>query len=353
MSETTELIVVNPFGSRAPVETAGARQGQSRELAEMQTKYLMAQQFPRDERACMDKILNAFTRPSLAEKAQYQFARGGSDIIGPSIRSAETIAQGWGNMEFGFREISRGIGPDGVPFSEVEAFARDLESRTQRPATFIVKHWRDTKSGGYKLKDERDIYELISNQAQRRVRACILALVPGDVVEAAMKQADVTLKTTADTSAEAMQKMVKAFEPWGVTKELLEKRIQRRIDAIQPAQVVALKRIYASLRDDMSAPSDWFEIEKAAERPATVTLSDLKAKGGEVVNAETGEVAAPAPAPRKGKSTGPTFASLADDIQKATSAETAALALDLGRDLPADQKTDLARLWSEKWEAKA
>jgi hypothetical protein len=352
MSETTELIVVNPFGSRAPVETAGARQGQSRELAEMQTKYLMAQQFPRDERACMDKILNAFTRPSLAEKAQYQFARGGSDIIGPSIRSAETIAQGWGNMEFGFREISRGIGPDGVPFSEVEAFARDLESRTQRPATFIVKHWRDTKSGGYKLKDERDIYELISNQAQRRVRACILALVPGDVVEAAMKQADVTLKTTADTSAEAMQKMVKAFEPWGVTKELLEKRIQRRIDAIQPAQVVALKRIYASLRDDMSAPSDWFEIEKAAERPATVTLSDLKAKGGEVVNAETGEVASPAPAPRKGKS-GPTFASLADDIQKATSAETAALALDLGRDLPADQKTDLARLWSDKWEAKA
>jgi hypothetical protein len=40
--------VANPFGSKtsAIVETAGARQSQSRELAEMQTKYLMAQRFP-------------------------------------------------------------------------------------------------------------------------------------------------------------------------------------------------------------------------------------------------------------------------------------------------------------------
>ena len=87
--------VANPFGSKtsAIVETAGARQSQSRELAEMQTKYLMAQRFPRDVVANTDKILNAFTRPALAEKSQYQFARGGSDIVGPSIRAAEAIAQ--------------------------------------------------------------------------------------------------------------------------------------------------------------------------------------------------------------------------------------------------------------------
>ena len=71
--------VANPFGSKtsAIVETAGARQSQSRELAEMQTKYLMAQRFPRDVVANTDKILNAFTRPALAEKSQYQFAQIG------------------------------------------------------------------------------------------------------------------------------------------------------------------------------------------------------------------------------------------------------------------------------------
>jgi hypothetical protein len=273
-------LVVSPFaGSRnAIADTAGARQDQSRELAETQVKYLMAQQFPRDVVANMDKILNAFTRPTLAEQSQYQFSRGGSDISGPSIRAAEAIAQQWGNIEHGFRERSRGVDATGVPFSEVEAFCVDLESRTSKRLQFIVRHWRDTKQGGYKLKDERDIYELMANQAQRRVRACILAQIPGDVVDAAMQQADATLRTKADTSPEAMEKMLAAFEPFGVTKEHIEKRIQRRLDSIQPAQVVTLKRIYASLRDGMSTPSEWFEIADTAEAGQTTTLKDITEK---------------------------------------------------------------------------
>ena len=264
-------LVESPFsGQRAAAiqESAGAMQLQSREFAETQAKYLMAQRFPRDVVSSMDRILNAFTRPTLAEKAEYQFARGGSDISGPSIRAFEAIAQQWGNMEQGFAEVSRETGADGVNFSLVEAYCLDLESRGSKRLRFIVRHWRDTKQGGYKLKDERDIYELVANQAQRRVRACIQAMIPGDVVEAAMNQAEVTLKTTADTSPEAMVKMLAAFAPWGITKDHIEKRIQRRIEAIQPAQVVTLKRIYASLRDDMSSPEDWLDTEGTTTAPA-------------------------------------------------------------------------------------
>lgn len=263
-------MIESPFGARtalAAQDTAGSRQNQSRELAETQTKYLMAERFPRNEVAAMDRILNAFSRPTLAEKAAYQFARGGSDIAGPSIRAAEAIAQQWGNMDSGWRELQRGTDASGVPFSEVEAFCIDLQARNTKRLTFIVRHWRDTKKGGYKLTDERDIYELCANQAQRRLRACILASVPGDVTEAAMQQADVTLKSKADTSPEAMQKMVAAFAEFGVQREHIEKRIQRRIDAITPAQVVSLKRIYVSLRDDMSTPADWFEIGDADSAP--------------------------------------------------------------------------------------
>lgn len=287
-------LVESPFAAQrvAPADTAASRQNQSRELAETQTKYLMAERFPRDVVAAMDRILNAFTRPKLAEKAQYQFARGGTDIVGPSIRAFEAIAQQWGNMEQGFRELQRGTGADGVPFSEVEAFCWDLQSRTSKRLQFIVRHWRDTKRGGYALKDERDIYELVANQAQRRVRACIQAMIPGDVVDAAMDQAAVTLRTTADCSAEAMQKMLTAFEPWNITKEHIEKRIQRRLDSIQPAQVVSLKRIYASLRDEMSEPQDWFEIEPAA--PQSSALENVRAAAA---------APSPAPAAKKAKAT--------------------------------------------------
>lgn len=331
-------VVESPFAARAaiaPHDSAGSRQNQSRELAETQTKYLMAERFPRDEVAAMDRILNAFSRPTLAEKAAYQFARGGSDIAGPSIRAAEAIAQQWGNMDSGWRELQRGVDATGVPFSEVEAFCVDLQSRNSKRLQFIVRHWRDTKSGGYKLKDERDIYELCANQAQRRLRACILASIPGDVTEAAMQQSEVTLKAKADTSPEAMHKMVEAFGTFGVTKEHIEKRIQRRLDAIQPAQVVSLKRIYASLRDDMSTARDWFEMgDEPPPADATGSLDAVRAAAA----AKKGKAAAPAttkPAAGSVSMAPPTFdvpTTLAK-IKAATDREVLALMLDEFRDM--------------------
>jgi hypothetical protein len=278
--ENVNEVVESPFAQQqartAVAETSGSRQAQSRELAEMQTKFYMAQQFPRDERRAMDSIINAFSRSTLAEIANYEYAKGGSSVSGLSIHSMQAIAQQWGNMEFGWSEVSRGVGADGVPYSEVRAFAWDLQSRTCRPLQFIVRHWRDTKNGGYKLKDEREVYELCANMAQRRVRACLMAVIPKDVQDAAEQQAALTLKTKADTSPEAMAKMVEAFSVFKVTKEQIEKRIQRRLDAIQPAQVVMLKRIYASLRDEMSTAAEWFEVGEV-EAPAAAGLEAVKA----------------------------------------------------------------------------
>jgi hypothetical protein len=287
-------LVSNPFAAPAakPQNGALAQAGEQRVIAEVQAMLVIAKKFPRDERAAVDKILNAFTRPSLCEVAKYQYSRGGSDVDGPSIRSAEAIAQLWGNIEFGFREIGRGVGPDGAGFSEVEAYAWDMQSMTRRPAHFRVRHWRDTKKGGYPITDERDIYELVANQAQRRVRACILAIIPGDVIEAAMSQAEATLRTKADTSPEAMVKMLEAFAAFAVTKEQIEKRIQRRLDAIQPAQVVSLKKIYASLRDGMSTPAEWFETEEApAATPPAVKTAD------KALDAFSGSKPTPTPKP--------------------------------------------------------
>jgi hypothetical protein len=273
--------IESPFGNtRAELaQTAGARQSQSRELADLQVTYLMAQQFPRDTKAAMDRILDAFTRLTLAEKSQYEYARGGTEIRGPSIKAMEAIATEWGNIDVQWRICSRGVDAKGIGFSEVEASAVDTQTRARKRIGFFVTHWRDTKQGGYALKDERDIYELCANMAQRRVRACIQAVIPTDVVEAAMEQADTTLEKV-DTSREAMSKMLAAFEPFGVTKAHIEKRIQRTLDTIKPTQVVSLKRIYASLRDGMSAPADWFELPHVAPTQAGETQAGQAQAGG-------------------------------------------------------------------------
>ncbi len=269
-ANTTE----NPFKQQGATPSnigALASTDQSRAIAEVQAAMVAAKQSPRNQITAMDNIINACTRPSLADASVYQYTRGGSDISGPSIRLAEAIAQQWGNIQFGFNELSRGIDYDGVTYSEVGAYAWDLESNTRRPLQFRVRHWRDTKKGGYALKEERDIYELIANQAQRRVRACILAIIPGDVTEAAVKQCELTLKSNVDTSPDAVNKMIDAFAIFDVTKEQIEKRIQRRIDSILPAQLVGLKKVYASLRDGVSSVNDWFEVDSR-------TVNDLRSK---------------------------------------------------------------------------
>lgn len=250
-----------------------ARGNEQRAIAEVQAAVMMAKRFPRDPVQAMDRITNAFSRPTLAAVSQYQYAKGGADVSGPSIRAAEAIAQQWGNIEFGFRELGRGIGADGKAYSEVEAYAWDTETMTRKPLQFIVPHWRDTKRGGYPITEEREIYELVANMAQRRVRACLLSIIPGDVTEAAMRQSDITLKTTADTSPEAMAKMIEAFAEFGVTKEQIEARIQRRVEAIQPAQVVSLKKIYVSLRDGMSTAAEWFDQGAEGEQKQTAQRS--------------------------------------------------------------------------------
>lgn len=241
----------------APHESAAvlADVAAQREIAQVQAAMTIAKRFPRNQKKAMDRIMVACQRPGLAEKALYSYARGGTDITGPSIRLAEAIAQNWGNLEFGIRELEQRAGE-----STVEAYAWDLETNTRQAKTFQVRHFRYRKGGsGYNLQDPRDIYELVANQGARRLRACILGVIPGDVVEAAQEECEKTLKTKADISSETIQKLVKAFEGFTVTRSMLETRIQRNLDAITSAQVIALRKIFNSLRDGMSKPEDWFD----------------------------------------------------------------------------------------------
>lgn len=250
----------------------------SRETGQVMMAMLAAKRFPRDEKAAMDRIINACSRKRLAEQAVYSYAKGNAAVSGPSIRLAEAIAQQWGNVDCGWREVDRSKDADGVGVSSVEAWAWDLETNTRVPRTFTVRHWRDTRSGGYPLKDEREIYELCANQASRRLRACILAVIPGDVVDDAVTQCEVTTKASADNSPEAQKAILEKFQEFNVSKADIEGLIQRRMDAIEPAQVLRLRRIFTSLRDGMSTKADWFkESEKAAPTGDPVDPFEKKA----------------------------------------------------------------------------
>jgi len=254
--------VANPFAN-APVVAvpsgASAAALVQREIAEIQAAMTVAKKFPRDPKLSVDRITNAFSRTTLAECTFYSYARGGSSISGLSIRAAEQLARDWGNIKCGVKELSRGNGQ-----SEVLTYAWDLETGFSDEKIFFVKHWRDTKKGGYAVSDERDVYEVVANVAARRKRACILAVIPGDVQEIAERQATVTLKTKVKITPELIQSLIDKFTEFDVTKSMLERRIQRAIEAIEPGQVIQLGRIYNSLRDNMAVVADFFEPDTQA-----------------------------------------------------------------------------------------
>lgn len=252
----------NPFAVSAPQTQAMStvQADSQRAVAEVQAALVIAKQFPRNPIEAYDRVMNACQRPGLAQSAVYSYARGGSSISGPSIRLAEMLAQNWGNIQYGIRELSSENGE-----STVEAFAWDVETNTRQTKVFQVPHIRYTRQGTKKLTDPRDIYELVANNGARRLRACILGVIPGDVVDAAVDQCERTIHASADTSPEGVQKLIKAFEQFGVSKEDIESFIQRRVDAITPANVVSLRKIFTSLRDGMSSAKDWFKNAKAVE----------------------------------------------------------------------------------------
>lgn len=256
----------------APSRSAMVAMETTRAVAETQAAIYLAKQFPRDQKVAVDRVLAACQRPSLAEKAVYSYARGGSEIAGPSIHLAKAIAREWGNINFGIRELSNANGE-----SEVEAFAWDIESNAREVKVFQVRHWRDTKKGGYALTDQRDIYELVANQGARRMRACILGIIPGDVVDLAIEQCEATLKASVEVTPALIAEMVKKFADFGVSKAMIEAKIQRNIDTLTPGQVVNLRKIFNSLRDGVASVADFFVVEGEAAEPA--------AKGNEGVRA--------------------------------------------------------------------
>lgn len=282
---------LNVFGSGPQgisAQSVTAAMATTRQAQEVQAAMVVAKNFPRNPRQSLDRILESCARPTLAENATYEYSRGGSKIYGPSIRLAECIAQSWGNIDFGFIELDRSKGE-----STVMAYAWDLETNTRQSRVFSVKHQRDTKNGSYALTEERDIYERIANDASRRVRACILALIPGDVIDAAMRQCDTTLKAQQNgMPIETLREsMIKAFEKYEVTPEMLAAFCQKKsAEYLDEADIRRLKRVYTSFQDGLVG------VEVFIDRMNALAAENKTQKPAETAPAEQAPSKSPAPA---------------------------------------------------------
>jgi hypothetical protein len=249
-----------------PTDNAMAIIESSRAAQEVKVAATIAAMKPRQWDVVERRIAQACSRETLAEQAVYSFPRGGTQVNGPSIRLAEALASAWGNLQYGVCEIDR-QGDE----SSMLAYCWDLETNVTARAEFKVRHIRDARGEKKALTDERDIYERVANDGSRRLRACILKIIPGDVTENAVKLCEETIRAKISDLPAKIKSMVASFEALGVSKQMIEKRLRHHLDATNAAEVIALGRIYTSIKDGMSVATDYFEAEApAADKTSTI-----------------------------------------------------------------------------------
>jgi len=263
---------VNPFVKpRDANVNAGAVEIESeRAIAEAQGMMVLAKRFPRDEAAAFDRAMQACRRRELAEESMYSYNRGGQEVTGPSIRLAEELARCWGNIISGVYELSRGEG-----YSEMEAFAWDLESNVKHTQRFTVHHIRETKTGNRNLSDSRDVYEVTANQGARRKRAMILAVLPGALRDAAVEECGVTLKSPdqAEPHADRVKRMLAEFGKLGVQPKMIAAKFGHSTDTITADELVTLRAAYQSMRDGIVKASEYFATDMGTANPEMEKLS--------------------------------------------------------------------------------
>lgn len=266
-----QVVQGNPQMGQPQFQNLGAlaMASASREMEEVKGQIFMAKQFPRNIFEAEQRILDACKRQSLAEVAMYQYPRGGTRVLGPSIRLAEAIAQNWGNLSFGIQELEQRDGE-----SIAKAFCWDLETNVRQEKVFTVKHAMKANGKIKKLTDPRDIYEKVANDGARRLRSCILGVIPGDIVEKAIAQCQETLAgNSKEPLKDRIAKALKAFKDhYRVTQEMIEAKFGYNADSFTEYDYLELINIFNSLKDGMSKVEDWFnkDIGKTSTKNALV-----------------------------------------------------------------------------------
>jgi hypothetical protein len=250
-----------------PMSAVPATAAARRAAEETRVAMLTARQWPRDEERCRTKAVQAFTRPIVAEDAEYSYPRGGTDVRGPSVYAAREIARHWGNLQFGVEIVSQDERE-----VHIRAFAWDLETNQKVTADDRfgkLQQRKDKRSGETRwvVPDERDLREVTNKRGAILIRNCLLQIMPSDLLEECLRQSH-------NTIAAAMQKgkddpvtlekrraaLLKAFAKFDVTQEILEKFIGHLFDELTGEEYAELTAIGKSLKDGQAKASEVFDM---------------------------------------------------------------------------------------------
>ena len=124
------------------------------------------------------------------KQAMYESTKGAEPrLTGASIRLAESMAQNWGTWTSELLNWSRKT----AKAIKVIAYAWDLETNARQIKTYRAACTQYEKKGILPLRDEGYLWDGGQSRVPRRLRACILRNIEGDVSDQASEQCNETL----------------------------------------------------------------------------------------------------------------------------------------------------------------
>lgn len=230
---------------------------QARAVAEVQAAVIVAQQVPRSLPLAVEAMRESCRQPGLADRAFYKFPRSGGTVSGASVHLARELARCWGNVQYGIQELRR---DDAGKFSEMQAWAWDVQTNTRSSQTFVVPHKRDKKGGPQDLTDLRDVYENNANQGSRRLREAIFSILPPWFTEEAKA---ICTETLSDGGSKSLPQQVtdaiRKFDEVGISKARLEAKLGPS-SAWTAHDVATLRVSFSSLNQGTVTPDDEFPV---------------------------------------------------------------------------------------------
>lgn len=266
---------------------------QSRAVAQVQAAVVIARNFPRDEQRAIRLMQEACARPSLANKAFYEYRRGSERVNGSTIKLAQELARIWGNIDFGMTELS--VDPVNAR-SEMLAYAWDLEANTRFGQIVIVHHLRDKRVNGEKVaervQDQRDVYEMNTSNSARRLREAIRRVVPDWFFDEAETICRRTLENPGDglTLAQRISRVTTAFEGKGIDVARLEARVGKPTRDWTPFDVAQLKITWESLGRGETTPDEAFPLRASTAEVTGPTTPRQQAASQQSVEQAPDEV---------------------------------------------------------------
>lgn len=269
---------MNETLSRATGLSVAGSSDETKAIAEVQAKMILARNFPRDVKYCLEMILIECDNPELAQQAIYEFPRGDSVVRGASIRLVECVSRHWGNIISGVTELGT-VGNR----ASVRAYCWDLQTNFMDEKVFDVEYVRHTKKGDYPLTDPRDKYEMLANQGARRKRACIQAVIPKFVIDKAMEKCSAVLEASVNKGGKSIDEvkgdMLMAFSnlaDW-IGPDELASVCGRDFDKLGPKDIVKLRNLYNAIKDGFVRPEAAFNRETTPEKPSVEESEKLDA----------------------------------------------------------------------------